>query len=42
MLEADLMVLTAPRVRLTASGFLLADAIGVEVLAILERTHERC
>src|SRR5712691_4174149 len=42
MLEADLMVLTAPRVRLTPSGFLLADAIGVEVLAILERTHERC
>ena len=42
MLEADLLVLTPPRVRLTPSGFLLADAIGVEVLAILERTHERC
>ncbi len=42
MLEADLIALTPPRVCLTPSGFLLADAIGVEVLAILERTHERC
>jgi hypothetical protein len=33
-----MIVLTPPRVRLTPSGFLLADAIGVEVLTILERT----
>jgi len=37
MLDADLMTLTPPCVRLTPSGFLLADAIGVEVLTSLER-----
>jgi len=42
MLEANLLALTPPRVHLTPSGFLLADAIGVEVLAILERTPELC
>jgi hypothetical protein len=40
MLEAGLLHLEAPRLRLTPSGFLLADAIGVEVLAILERMRE--
>ena len=39
MLEAGLVHLQALRLRLTPSGFLLADAIGVEVLTILERTH---
>lgn len=42
MLEAGLVQLQAPRVHLTPSGFLLADAIGVEVLASLERQHELC
>jgi len=36
MLEAGLVHLEAPRLRLTPSGFLLADAIGVEVLILLE------
>ncbi len=40
MLEAGLVHLQALRLRLTPSGFLLADAIGVEVLTILERAHE--
>jgi len=40
MLEAGLLHLEAPRLRLTPAGFLLADAIGVEVLTILERIHE--
>src|SRR5215471_1856891 len=40
MLEAGLVRLQAERLRLTPSGFLLADAIGVEVLTILERAHE--
>ena len=40
MLEADLVHLQPSRLRLTPSGFLLADAIGVEVLTILERAHE--
>jgi hypothetical protein len=40
MLEADLVYLQALRLRLTPSGFLLADAIGVEVLTILERPQE--
>jgi oxygen-independent coproporphyrinogen-3 oxidase len=39
MLEAGLVHLEALRLRLTPSGFLLADAIEVEVLAILERTQ---
>jgi len=42
MLEAGLVQLQAPRVCLTPSGFLLADAIGVEVLTSLERRHELC
>jgi oxygen-independent coproporphyrinogen-3 oxidase len=40
MLEAGLVHLQALRLRLTPSGFLLADAIGVEVLTILEHAHE--
>ena len=40
MLEAGLVHLQALHLRLTPSGFLLADAIGVEVLTMLERTHE--
>ena len=40
MLETGLVHLQAGRLRLTPSGFLLADAIEVEVLTILERTHE--
>jgi oxygen-independent coproporphyrinogen III oxidase len=40
MLEAGLVHLQALRLRLTPSGFLLTDAIGVEVLAILEHAHE--
>jgi hypothetical protein len=40
MLEAGLVHLQALRLRLTPSGFLLADAIGVEVLTMLEHTHE--
>jgi oxygen-independent coproporphyrinogen III oxidase len=40
MLEAGLVHLQALRLRLTPSGFLLADAIGVEVLTILERAQE--
>jgi coproporphyrinogen III oxidase-like Fe-S oxidoreductase len=40
MLEAGLVHLQALRLRLTPSGFLLADAIGVEVLAMLEHAHE--
>jgi oxygen-independent coproporphyrinogen-3 oxidase len=39
MLEADLMRLQALHVRLTPPGFLLADAIGLEVLTILEGAH---
>jgi oxygen-independent coproporphyrinogen-3 oxidase len=39
MLEAGLVHLQALRLRLTPSGFLLADAIGVEVLTILERAQ---
>ncbi len=37
MLEADLIHLQASCLRLTPAGFLLADAIGVEVLALLEQ-----
>ena len=40
MLEAGLVHLQTLRLRLTPSGFLLADAIGVEVLTILEHAHE--
>jgi oxygen-independent coproporphyrinogen-3 oxidase len=40
MLEAGLVHLQALHLRLTPSGFLLADAIGVEVLTILEHAHE--
>ena len=40
MLEAGLVYLQALRLRLTPAGFLLADAIGVEVLTILERAQE--
>jgi putative oxygen-independent coproporphyrinogen III oxidase len=40
MLEAGLVHLQALCLRLTPSGFLLADAIGVEVLTILEHAHE--
>jgi oxygen-independent coproporphyrinogen-3 oxidase len=40
MLEAGLVHFQALRLRLTPSGFLLADAIGVEVLTILEHAHE--
>jgi oxygen-independent coproporphyrinogen III oxidase len=40
MLEAGLVHLQALRLRLTPSGFLLADAIGVEVLTMLEHAHE--
>jgi putative oxygen-independent coproporphyrinogen III oxidase len=40
MLEAGLVYLQALRLRLTPSGFLLADAIGVEVLTMLEHAHE--
>jgi hypothetical protein len=36
MLEAGLMRLQALQLRLTPPGFLLADAIGVEILTILE------
>ena len=39
MLEAGLVHLQALHLRLTPSGFLLADAIGVEVLTMLERTR---
>ena len=39
MLEAGLMRLQALHLRLTPPGFLLADAIGVEVLTILEGAH---
>jgi coproporphyrinogen III oxidase-like Fe-S oxidoreductase len=39
MLEAGLVHLQALRLHLTPSGFLLADAIGVEVLTILEHAH---
>jgi oxygen-independent coproporphyrinogen-3 oxidase len=39
MLEAGLAHLQAWRLCLTPSGFLLADAIGVEVLTILERAR---
>jgi oxygen-independent coproporphyrinogen-3 oxidase len=40
MLEASLVQLQALHLRLTPSGFLLADAIGVEVLTILEHADE--
>jgi oxygen-independent coproporphyrinogen-3 oxidase len=40
MLEAGLVHLQALRLRLMPSGFLLADAIGVEVLSMLEHAHE--
>src|SRR5262245_6922788 len=42
MLDAGLVHLQAPRLCLTPSGFLLADAIGVEMLVILEHRHELC
>jgi oxygen-independent coproporphyrinogen-3 oxidase len=42
MLEAGLVHLQGPQLRLTPLGFLLADAIGVEMLAILEHRHELC
>jgi oxygen-independent coproporphyrinogen-3 oxidase len=41
MLEAGLVHLQALRLCLTSSGFLLADAIGVEVLTILEHAQGR-
>jgi len=40
MLEAGLVHLQSLRLRLAPSGFSLADAIGVEVLTILEHAHE--
>jgi oxygen-independent coproporphyrinogen-3 oxidase len=39
MLEAGLVHLQALHLRLTSPGFLLADAIGVEVLTLLEGAH---
>ena len=39
MLEAGLVHLQALHLRLTPPGFLLADAIGLEVLTVLEGAH---
>ena len=40
MLKAGWLQLAASRLWLTPAGFLLADAIGVEVLAMLEASRQ--